>query len=75
MPVPAGVPAAWRERWAADAVRHGQHPLPEQFLDGPGAAPVELPEIAERNRATVRHALAHTLRILRERAAADDMPG
>ncbi len=69
--VPAAIPPAWRERWAADARRLGQHPLPEVFLDASGVAPAEPPEAAGRNRATVEHALEHTLRILRDRAAAD----
>jgi GNAT superfamily N-acetyltransferase len=34
---PDGVPAAWRARWAAEAERHGQAPLPERFNDDPNA--------------------------------------
>ena len=39
--VPAATPVAWRERWAAEAARYGQAPLPETFDDpsvaGPGS--------------------------------------
>lgn len=34
---PSGVPAAWRERWAAEAERYGQAPLPERLDDEPNA--------------------------------------
>jgi acetoin utilization protein AcuC len=34
---PEAVPAAWRERWAGEAERYGQVPLPETFDDPPGA--------------------------------------
>lgn len=33
--VPPAVPGAWRERWAAEAVRYGQAPLPDRFEDAP----------------------------------------
>lgn len=38
--VPEAIPVVWRDRWAADAVRYGQAPLPERFDDDPdvGAA-------------------------------------
>src|SRR5262245_39979832 len=36
-PVPEATPAAWRERWAEDADRYGQAPLPETFDDPPNA--------------------------------------
>ena len=36
-PVPAETPAAWRERWAADAERYGQSPMPITFDDEPNA--------------------------------------
>ena len=35
--IPDETPAAWRERWAAEAARYGQAPLPEQFDDEPNA--------------------------------------
>ena len=35
--VPDATPVAWRERWAAEAARFGQVPLPERFEDEPNA--------------------------------------
>ena len=35
--VPASTPVAWRDRWADEAARHGQAPLPEAFDDAPNA--------------------------------------
>ena len=34
---PEATPADWRERWAAEAARFDQAPLPETFLDPPNA--------------------------------------
>ena len=34
---PTNTPAEWRERWGADATRHGQAPLPDRFDDEPNA--------------------------------------
>jgi acetoin utilization protein AcuC len=34
--VPAELPSAWRERWANEAERYGQAPLPMTFDDEPG---------------------------------------
>ena len=34
---PERIPAAWRERWADEAARYGQGPLPEHFEDAPNA--------------------------------------
>jgi len=36
-PPPLETPAAWRERWAEEAERYGQAPLPDQFEDLPNA--------------------------------------
>ena len=36
-PVPDATPVAWRERWADEAARYGQAPLPVTFEDEPGA--------------------------------------
>lgn len=33
--IPTSTPEAWRDRWAAEAARYGQAPLPTTFLDGP----------------------------------------
>jgi len=35
--VPASTPEAWRDRWANEAARYGQAPLPEMFGDAPNA--------------------------------------
>ena len=35
--VPIETPAAWRQRWAAEAARHDGGPLPERLLDEPNA--------------------------------------
>jgi acetoin utilization protein AcuC len=35
--VPDTTPPAWRERWATEAARYGQAPLPERFDDEPNA--------------------------------------
>ncbi len=35
--VPEETPLAWRERWATEAARYGQAPLPERFDDEPDA--------------------------------------
>jgi acetoin utilization protein AcuC len=53
--VPDAIPVAWRERWAADAERYGQAPIPTTFDDPPYAG---LPY-----RATEEAADARALRI------------
>jgi acetoin utilization protein AcuC len=35
--IPGPIDEAWRERWSADAERHGQSPIPETFEDQPNA--------------------------------------
>ena len=35
--VPETTPLAWRDRWAGEAARYGQAPLPERFDDEPNA--------------------------------------
>jgi GNAT superfamily N-acetyltransferase len=35
--VPEMTPPAWRDRWASEAARYGQAPLPERFDDEPNA--------------------------------------
>lgn len=35
--VPETTPPAWRDRWATEAARYGQAPLPERFDDEPNA--------------------------------------
>jgi acetoin utilization protein AcuC len=35
--VPSSTPGEWRERWAGEAARYGQSPLPDRFDDEPNA--------------------------------------
>jgi hypothetical protein len=54
--VPASTPADWRERWAAEAARYDQAPLPERFDDAPnagGAMTEAQAEVEDQARATV----------------------
>jgi acetoin utilization protein AcuC len=45
--VPASTPVSWRERWASEAARYGQAPLPETFEDPPNAgAPFDAAQAA-----------------------------
>jgi hypothetical protein len=62
--VPAATPAEWRTRWAAEAARHGQGPLPDTMLDPPDVVSVEPHQVADRNLAAARTALAYALRAL-----------
>ena len=48
---PDTTPAEWRDRWAAEAARYRQSPLPERFLDEPNAG---LPIDDEQRRAESR---------------------
>jgi acetoin utilization protein AcuC len=52
---PDETPAAWRDRWADEAARHGQAPLPWSFTDPPNAGePVDSQQqLAERASAEV----------------------
>ena len=49
--VPVATPRAWRERWAGEAERYRQAPLPPRFADEPNAG---LPFDAEQDRAERR---------------------
>jgi acetoin utilization protein AcuC len=54
---PDSTPEAWRERWAGEAARYGQSPLPETFDDPPNAGfPFDAAQQAaeELSRATAR---------------------
>ncbi len=42
--VPSSTPPAWRERWADEAARYGQAPLPETFDDLPNAGRPMMPQ-------------------------------
>ena len=68
--IPAGTPPAWRSRWAAEATTHRQGPPPDAWLDAPGIAPREPPDLAERNRHVAQEALAGTLHALASRDSA-----
>ena len=49
---PSSTPAAWRERWADEAARYGQAPLPERFDDEANAGvPYDLDQEASEQRA------------------------
>ena len=62
--VPTETPADWRERWAGEAARHLQGPLPRPMLDPPDLGGPEPNRLTERNRATAAIALEHALRSL-----------
>jgi acetoin utilization protein AcuC len=53
--IPAGLPELWRTRWAGDAARWDDSPLPEGFEDEPGLAADRStsPAAAERAKETV----------------------
>ncbi len=71
---PAAIPAAWRERWAAEADRYGQVPLPESLDDEPNAGLRLDPgqELAER-RALETAALLRVLAVPALLRAAGDL--
>jgi GNAT superfamily N-acetyltransferase len=51
--VPSATPQAWLARWAEEAARYGQAPLPERFDDEPNAGlPYDLTQEASEQRAT-----------------------
>lgn len=68
--VPDAVPEAWRERWAPDASRYGQAPLPLAFTDPANAGvPRDATQEAAEERSAATGALARRLvvpRLLRE---------
>ncbi|MFP5343497.1 MAG: GNAT family N-acetyltransferase [Candidatus Limnocylindria bacterium] len=65
--VPAETPPAWRERWAADAARHGQAPPPATFDDPPDAGEVLDPLTQVRARAVAAEVRAGLVpRLVRE---------
>jgi acetoin utilization protein AcuC len=43
--IPMATPAAWRDRWATEAARYGQTPMPETFEDLPGS--IGVPDAAQ----------------------------
>ena len=68
--VPAVTPPAWRERWAGEALRYGQAPLPGSFVDPPNAGePVDAAQAAAEARSEAITALVRRIavpRLLRE---------
>ena len=65
-PVPVETPAGWRTRWADEAARHGQDPLPTTMLDPVGVGSREAPGVVERNLAAAHTSLANALTALAE---------
>ena len=66
--VPAETPTAWRERWADEATRYGQAPLPVTFDDPPTATEPAAASAAERTVGAVRAAVLPLLRPARHLA-------
>lgn len=58
------IPAAWRDRWTADAARYGQAPAASVLLDPPDAVEDDPPELVRANRATADRALTQALELL-----------
>ncbi len=71
--VPVSTPDAWRDRWAAEAARYGQAPLPTTFVDPPNAGePVDAAQLAAEDRSSeTADAVYRTLVPALVRAAAD----
>jgi acetoin utilization protein AcuC len=55
---PQETPEPWRARWAAEAARFGQSPMPEWYLDPADLVAPDGDALAERNRRVVDRALA-----------------
>jgi acetoin utilization protein AcuC len=55
--VPSQTPEAWRERWAAEAARYGQAPLPTTFDDPPTPTSPEIEAAVHRTVDEVRAAV------------------
>jgi acetoin utilization protein AcuC len=68
--VPDVLPEAWRERWAGEASRYGQAPLPLSFTDPPNAgSPIDVAQEAAETRSSATADLVRRLvvpRLLRE---------
>jgi acetoin utilization protein AcuC len=60
--VPAETPEAWRDRWATEAQRYGQAPLPLTFDDPPTATEPATARMIERTVETVRSTVVPILR-------------
>ena len=64
---PRETPAAWRERWAAEADRHGQGPPPAAFVDPPDLVPPETEGFRSANRRTLERSLERASSLLAAR--------
>ncbi len=62
LPVPDETPAAWRERWADDARRFGQAPMPRTFDDRPTPTEPAMVQLIGRTIGAVREAVLPLLR-------------
>jgi acetoin utilization protein AcuC len=61
---PDRIPGEWRERWAAEAARYGDHHLPESFDDPPNAGlPIEASQDAADARSRQTAAIARGLAV------------
>ncbi len=61
-PMPPAIDPDWRERWAAEAARHGQAPLPSTFTDPPNAGlPLRPEQAAAEEQAAAIVALVRSL--------------
>ncbi len=59
--VPPATPARWRARWADEAERYEQAPLPAAFIDPPAFTAPEPDVVVERNWRTTQRALDQAL--------------
>ena len=62
--VPERLPDGWPERWADDADRYGEVPLPDAFLDPADLVGPDHPPLLERNRRTVDRVREQALALL-----------
>jgi acetoin utilization protein AcuC len=64
---PVETDIAWRERWAAEAERHGQSPPPTTYLDAEDLVRADPPDVVDANQRTVGRALTGALALLKEK--------
>ncbi|CAN5779180.1 acetoin utilization protein AcuC [soil metagenome] len=65
---PANLDGEWRARWATEAARFDQSPLPEAWLDGDDLVAPEAADMTEINARTTERALGGALELLGEGA-------
>ncbi|MGZ8513972.1 MAG: acetoin utilization AcuC family protein [Candidatus Limnocylindrales bacterium] len=71
--VPVSTSAVWRERWAAEAARYGQTPLPARFDDAPNAGlPLDAGQLAAEDRSGETTALVRRIVVPRLLSEARD---